>query len=47
MFKTSVFGYIIIIFIIVICLKIYQESAAFQCIVSKVDGNKYCVRECI
>ena len=47
MFKTSVFGYIIIIFIIVICLKIYQESDAFQlkCIVSKVDGNKYCVRE--
>lgn len=47
MFKTSVFGYIIIIFIVVICLKIYQESDAFQlkCIVSKVDGNKYCVRE--
>ena len=47
MFKTSVFGYIIIIFIIVVCLKIYQESDAFQlkCIVSKVDGNKYCVRE--
>jgi hypothetical protein len=47
MFKTGVFGYIIIIFIIVMCLKIYQESDAFQlkCIVSKVDGNKYCVRE--
>ena len=30
MFKTSVFGYIIIIFIIVVCLKIYQESDAFQ-----------------
>lgn len=47
MFKTSIFGYIIIVFIGLICLKIYQESDAFQlkCIVSGVDGNKYCVRE--
>jgi len=43
----SIFGYIIIGFIILVCLKIYQESDTFnlKCIVSTVDGNKYCVRE--
>ena len=36
-----------IVFIGYICLKIYQESEAFQlkCIISKIDGNEYCVRE--
>ena len=40
-------GYILIIFILGISIKIYLESDAFQlkCIVSTVDGNKYCVRE--
>ena len=39
--------YALIFFIIYVCLKIYQESDTFQlkCIVSDVDGNKYCVRE--
>ena len=33
--------------ILYICLKIYKESESFQlkCIVSDVDGKKYCVRE--
>ena len=41
------FGYIIIIFIIGVSIKIYLESDAFnlKCIVSNVDGNEYCVRE--
>ena len=34
-------------FVLLMCLKIYQESETFnlKCIVSNVDGNKYCVRE--
>ena len=34
-------------FVLLMCLKIYQESDTFnlRCIVSTVDGNKYCVRE--
>jgi len=41
------FGFIIIIFIILIGLKLYYESDAFnlRCIVSTADGKKYCVRE--
>lgn len=43
----NVFGYIIMGFVLLMCLKIYQESDTFnlRCIVSTVDGNKYCVRE--
>lgn len=45
--KINVLGYVIICFIIYVCLKIYQESDVFnlKCIISSVDGNKYCVRE--
>ena len=45
--QVDIFGYIFIFFIIVICLKIYNESDAFglKCIISDVDGEKYCVRE--
>ena len=41
------FGYILIVFIFIICIKIYYESDAFnlKCIISSVDGDKYCVRE--
>ncbi len=44
---VNVFGYIIMGFVLLMCLKIYQESDTFnlRCIVSDVDGNKYCVRE--
>jgi hypothetical protein len=40
-------GYALIILLILICLKIYQESDTFnlKCIISNVDGKKYCVRE--
>ena len=43
----NAFGYLMIAFVIAIGLKIYFESDAFnlKCIVSDVDGNKYCVRE--
>ena len=45
--KINVFGYVIMGFVAYMCLKIYQESDVFnlKCIVSTVDGNKYCVRE--
>ena len=43
----NAFGYLMIAFVVAIGLKIYFESDAFnlKCIVSDVDGNKYCVRE--
>jgi len=45
--NIGIFGIIVIIFVVIIILKIYHESDMFQlkCIVSDVDGNKYCVRE--
>lgn len=45
--KHSILMYIVIVFVIVICLKIYNESDAFnlKCILSDVDGQRYCVRE--
>jgi hypothetical protein len=35
------------IFVLVVCLRIYYDSDAFQlkCILSSKDGNRYCVRE--
>jgi hypothetical protein len=45
--KINIIGYALIILLIYISLKIYQESDAFnlKCIISDVDGKKYCVRE--
>ena len=45
--KQSVLLYIIITFVIGIGLKIYSESDAYnlKCIISDVDGKRYCVRE--
>ena len=45
--RSEIIFYVLIALVLFICLKIYQESNAFQlkCIVSDVDGNKYCVRE--
>ena len=43
----QILGYLFIILIIVLCLRIYYESDSFQlkCIISGVDGNRYCVRD--
>jgi len=40
-------GYALFFFVLIVALKIYYESDAFnlKCIVSDVDGKKYCVRE--
>jgi hypothetical protein len=45
--KQGILVYVIIIFVIFIGLKIYSESDAFnlKCIISDVDGERYCVRE--
>jgi hypothetical protein len=39
--------YIVLAIVIFVCLKIYYESDAFnlKCIMSGIDGQKYCVRE--
>tara|TARA_X000000368_G_scaffold125313_1_gene98363 strand:+ start:1974 stop:2570 length:597 start_codon:yes stop_codon:yes gene_type:complete len=43
----NIYGYIVIVFVIGFCLKIYFESDMFhlKCIISDEDGNTYCVRE--
>jgi hypothetical protein len=45
--KQSVLLYVIISFVILVGLKIYSESDAYnlKCIISDVDGKRYCVRE--
>lgn len=43
----NILAYVLAIFVIGVSLKIYLESDAFnlKCIISDIDGNKYCVRE--
>jgi hypothetical protein len=45
--KHGIFFYMFIAFILLFCLRIYYESDAFnlKCIISKEDGNRYCVRD--
>lgn len=45
--SRDVFTYILIGFVLLIIFRIYRESDMFQltCVVSDVDGKKYCVRE--
>lgn len=45
--KDDILGYIIIILVLFIAYKMYNESDFFHltCIVSTLDGEKYCVRE--
>ena len=45
---SDILGYFIVGVVIVVCVYVYIDNAdSFQlkCIVSTVDGNKYCVRE--
>lgn len=43
----NILAYVLAFFVIGVSLKIYFESDAFnlKCIISDIDGNKYCVRE--
>ena len=45
--KDSIVFYVILAVILIICLKIYSESDAYnlKCIISNVDGETYCVRD--
>ena len=45
--KGEILVYMFIGFILIVCIYMYLDTDAFQlkCIVSTVDGNKYCVRE--
>ena len=45
--KESIFFYIIVGFVLFVCLKTYYESEThnLKCIISDVDGERYCVRE--
>jgi hypothetical protein len=47
MTSHSLFFYIFLAFILLVCLKIYYESDAYnlKCIIASKDGNRYCVRE--
>jgi hypothetical protein len=47
MSETNILAYVLIFLVMVLSYKIYEESDMFQlkCIVSDVDGNRYCVRE--
>ena len=43
----NILGIVLIVFTLIICIKIYMDSDDFllKCIISDVDGKKYCVRE--
>ena len=45
--NREIFVYVVVLLIIALCGYIYFEKSDFQlkCVVSTVDGNKYCVRE--
>ena len=46
--KGDILGYVIIIMVLAVCGYTYYdntESFQLKCIVSSVDGNKYCVRD--
>jgi len=45
--KLDILGYFVIAVMIGLCLYVYWDKEQFQlkCVVSTVDGNKYCVRD--
>jgi hypothetical protein len=45
--RIDLLGYVIIGLVVVVMIKIYLNSDVFnlKCVISDVDGNKYCVRE--
>ena len=47
MSKHSTFFYILIAVVLLLCLRIYYESDAYnlKCIIASKDGNRYCVRD--
>jgi len=45
--NNNIFNIVIVIFIIIVASKLYFDSDSFnlRCIISDVNGNKYCVRD--
>ena len=45
--KVNIWGYLIVILGVILAVKYFRESDYFnlKCIISDVDGKKYCVRE--
>ena len=45
--KHGIFFYIFVIFVLVLCLRIYYESDEYnlKCIIASKDVNRYCVRD--
>ena len=45
--KHGIFFYIFVAVVLLLCLRIYYDSDAFnlKCIIASKDGNTYCVRE--
>jgi len=45
--KEDVFFYAVIFLVVAVCLRIYYQSTNvdLKCVISSVDGNKYCVRD--
>ena len=45
--KINILGYALIALVLIVAIRIYRESSYFnlKCIISDVDGKKYCVRE--
>ena len=45
--KMNYLGYAFIALLLIVCIRIYQDSDTLnlRCIISDVDGKKYCVRE--
>ena len=46
-FNNNIFNIVLVIFIIIVATKLYMNSDSFnlRCIISDVNGNKYCVRD--
>ena len=47
LWRQDAMFYVLGAFVLLVCLKLYSESEVFnlRCIISGVDGNKYCVRD--
>ena len=45
--KYTILFYVFLGFVLLLCLRIYYDSDAFnlKCIIASKDGNRYCVRE--
>lgn len=45
--KHNIFFYVFLGFVLILCLRIYLDSDAYnlKCIIASKDGNRYCVRE--